>query len=82
MANNVITLEDCRGYATEENLRKGLKRLGLDDWRENDHAVPCRYVICRKPDGKWTAIFMVTEFVNRCGGCYVARASQHGFMSV
>lgn len=72
---NAITLENARGYATEANLVKALDRLGLSDWDG------CRYVISRMPDGKWTAIFLVTEWANKRGG-YVAFASQHGFVSV
>lgn len=78
-----ITLEDCKGYATEANLRRALTRLGLDEWEgESRHGpVTLRYMVARKPDGQWTAIFLVSEFLNHCGG-YVGMASQHGFMSV
>ncbi len=72
---NRINLENCKGYATEENLVKGLARLGLDDYDN------CRYIVARTPGGRWTAIFMVTEWARHNGG-YIAFAAQHGFMSV
>lgn len=80
--NNVITLENSKGYATEENLIKGIKRVGLDYYTEG-FAIPMRYVVARKPDGKWTAIFLVSQFFdsNNTGG-YVGVASQYGFMSL
>lgn len=82
MSRHVITLENAKSYATEANLRKGLVKLGLDELTMGEqHA--CRYIIARTPDGRWTAIFLVSEFfnVNKTGG-YVGFASQHGFMSV
>lgn len=83
IARNVITLENCKSYATEANLEKALERLHLDDYRDSDAQIPCRYIVARTPEGRWTAIFLVTEFFrnNETGG-YVAFASQHGFMSV
>lgn len=83
IARNVITLETCKSYATEANLDKGLERLMLDDYRDSDTQVPCRYIKARTPEGRWTAIFLVTEYFNRnkTGG-YVGFASYHGFMSV
>ena len=80
--NHIITLETCKGYATEANLDRAIARAGLDNFRQG-FEVPCRFIKCRKPDGKWTAIFLVTEFFNRnkTGG-YVGFASDHGFMSV
>lgn len=72
---NRIDLTNCKGYATEANLVKGLERLGLDDYEG------CRYVVARTADGKWTAIFLVGEWLRTHGG-YIAFASQHGFMSI
>lgn len=79
-----ITLETCRSYATEANLMKGLEKLGLNNFTMGEEGfMPCRYVVARTPDGRWTAIFLVSEFfnVNKTGG-YVMFASYHGFMSV
>jgi len=70
----LITLDDCKGYASEANLKRALTRTGLDTYG-------ARYVICRKTDGQWTAIFLAGEYVRQHGG-YVGFASQHGFMSV
>lgn len=72
---NRIDLENCKSYATEANLVKGLERLGLNDYDN------CRYIVARTGEGKWTAIFMVTEWARTRGG-YIAFAAQHGFMSV
>ena len=72
MSQYSITLENCRGYASEANLYKGIERFGLTDIRR---------VICRKPDGKWTAVFLVSEWLNLNGG-YAGIAGQYGFMSV
>lgn len=71
--NTEILLNDVKSYATEANLRKALAKLGLDNW--------ARYMVTRTADGRWTAIFMVTEYLNRNGG-YAGFASQHGFMSL
>lgn len=81
--HNAITLTDCRSYATEANLHKGLKKLGLDDYRDEPHFMPCRYIIARTPDGRWTAIFLASAYfaANKTGG-YIGFASQHGFMSI
>jgi hypothetical protein len=67
-----ITLEDTRSYATEENLIKAIEKFGLTS---------IRHIISRTPDGRWTAVFLVSEWVNKNGG-YVGVASQHRFMSV
>lgn len=79
---NVLTLDQCKSYATEANLDKALKRFGLDAYG-HEGEMPCRYVKARNAAGRWTAIFMVTEYfnVNKTGG-YIAFAAQHGFMSV
>lgn len=82
--NHEISLETAKGYKTEKNLRKRLADLGLDNWTSTNgkgYEMKCRYIVCLKPDGTWTAIFLVSEFMNQCGG-YVGFASQHGFMSV
>lgn len=71
---NAITLENAKGYKTEANLTRALERTGLSDY-------DCRHIICRKPDGSWTAVFLVTEFLNKRGG-YAGFASQYGFMSI
>ena len=79
---NHLSIEDCKSYATEENLDRGLARLGLDNWT-NGEEVPCRFMKVRNSEGRWTAIFMVTEFFNRNrSGGYVGFASRHGFMSI
>ena len=82
MTNN-ISLEDCKSYATEANLDKALAKLGLDNYSHGDGTVPCRYIKARTADGRWTAIFLASQFfnVNKTGG-YIGFASQHGFMSV
>lgn len=69
-----ITLDNAKGYKTEANLRAALKRTGLEDH-------PARRMICRKPDGTWTAVFLATEYLNREGG-YAGFAAEKGFMSV
>jgi len=77
-------METVKTYATEANLRKALAAKGLDDYTSTDASgceVTCRYLVVRTPDGRWTAIFLASQFLNLCGG-YVGFASQHGFMSV
>lgn len=83
MAHHEISLDDCKSYATEDNLRAALRRLGLDEYKDEETFVPCRFIVTRKRDGRWTAIFLVSEYFrrNKTGG-YVGFASQHGFMSV
>lgn len=70
-----MNLDSCKGYKTEANLKRALARLGLDDYDG------CRYIICRKADGGWTAVFLVGEWIRDRGG-YAGFASQHGFVSV
>ena len=79
---HVITLENCRSYATEANLDKALAKSGLDNVTMGCD-IPCRLIKCRNAEGRWTAVFLVSEFFNRnkTGG-YVGFASEHGFMSV
>ncbi len=79
---NHLSIDDCKSYATEENLEKGLKRLSLDNVTMGER-VPCRFMKVRNAEGRWTAIFLVSEFfnVNKTGG-YIGFASQHGFMSI
>ena len=67
-----ITLDECKGYATQANLHKALAKTGLDSY---DH------IECLKPDGKWTAIF-IFERARQKGQCYMGFAAQHGFMTV
>jgi hypothetical protein len=80
--SHVITLENCKSYASEDTLDKALARLGLDNYSDGNR-IPCRYIKCRNAEGRWTAIFLVTEFfrANNTGG-YVGFASDYGFMSV
>lgn len=72
--NNLITLDNCKGYASEANLNRALERTGLTDHE-------CRRIICRKADGSWTAVFLVSGYLRDHGG-YIGFASDHGFMSV
>lgn len=82
--NNVITLENCKAYATEANLDKALAKLGLDNFTSGgEFQFAMRYIKCRNAEGRWTAVFMVNEYfrINKTGG-YLGIASQHGFMSI
>jgi hypothetical protein len=80
--SNAFDLDACKSYATEANLDKALAKLGLDAYGFEGE-MPCRYIKCRNAEGRWTAIFMVQQYLsmNRTGG-YIAFAAQHGFMSV
>lgn len=80
---NIISIEDCKSYANEANLDKALVKLGLDCYRHEDHQMPCRYIKVCNSKGRWTAIFLASQFfmANKTGG-YVSFASQHGFMSI
>jgi hypothetical protein len=79
--SNVITLENSASYATEANLDRAIAQRGLDCYCEMDHQRPLRFIKCRNAEGRWTAVFMVSEFfrVNNTGG-YVGLA--HPFMAV
>lgn len=68
-----ISIADAKGYATEANLARAIERAALPS--------ELRYFICRKPDGKWTAVYLVSEYLRQRGG-YVMMAAQHGFTSV
>jgi hypothetical protein len=65
-----MNIDDCKSYATEIHLRRGLEKLGFADHR---HLVVCN----RK--GRFTAIFPASNF--RDGG-YVGLYAQHGFMTL
>lgn len=78
-----IDLKDCKSYATEANLDKALAKHGLDNYRMEEGHVACRFIKCRNAEGRWTAVFLVSEYFsrNKTGG-YVGFAATHGFMSV
>jgi hypothetical protein len=82
MSRNVIELIEVKSYASKANLLKALERLGLDKYGADDE-VPCRYIVARTDNGRWTAVFCFTDYfnVNKTGG-YVGFAAQHGFMSI
>jgi len=46
-----MDINSCRSYATRENLKKNLAKLGLDKHRP---------IIVRNDQGRWTAIFGYT----------------------
>lgn len=75
MSSLLIDIDECKSYSTEAGLTRALARLGLDDYDG------CRYMLVRNRLGRWTAIFLITEWSRTRGG-YIAFASQHGFMSV
>ena len=81
MATHVLRLDNCKSYATETNLHLALSRLGLAKYGYEGE-IPCRYIVANTPDGRWTAVFLVSEYLraNNTGG-YVGFASQHGFLS-
>lgn len=80
--NHVLTLTECKSYATEANLMKALNKTGLDNYA-CEGEVPCRFIVCQNGEGRWTAIFMVSEYfrTNKTGG-YIGFAGRHGFMSI
>lgn len=67
-----ITLETAKGYKSEANLIKALEKRGLNTYK---------HVVCRKPDGDWTAVFMSQDAI-RQGQCYMGFAAQFGFFTV
>jgi len=71
----VITLENAKGYKTAKNLQKALERTGLAN------IDGCRCIVCNKEDGTFTAIFLVSEYMNKNGG-YAGFAAEAGFVSV
>lgn len=71
-SNQIELNDDVKSYKTKENLVKAIERYNLNR---------IRHVICKTENDRWTAVFLVSEYVNREGG-YVGIASQHGFMSV
>lgn len=88
MANsNKMTLDNCRGYSSEENLMRGLRRFNLVSEKHDDQAFfegfPVRYIVARKADGNWTAIFLLSEClrVNNIGG-YVGVYGPYKFMTI
>lgn len=82
MNNHIISIEDCRDYASEANLDKGLKKLGLDEFYGGEE-YPLRYMKVRNSEGRWTAVFLVSEYfnINKTGG-YIGFVADKGFMSI
>lgn len=80
---NIITLENSKSYATEANLHKALKKYGFDEYREHENCTPCRFIIAKTPDNRWTAIFLLSEHFNsNATGGYVGVFSEKGFMTI
>lgn len=75
MRNRIDIQEDVRSYKTQTGLCRGIEKFGLDN------IDGLKYVVCKTESGRWTAIFMITNYLNKHGG-YAGLASQHGFMSV
>lgn len=67
-----LSIDHCKSYATEANLDKGLERLGLSKYR---------HIACRKPDGRWTAIFSFAWAQQNMDQHYTGFAACHGFMT-
>lgn len=67
-----ITLDECRSYATVENLRRALQKYGLEEYR---------HIECRNAEGRWTAVFSFGDAQRMHGQCYLGFASQYGFMT-
>ena len=70
--SNTIKLDKCKSYSSEKNLLSAIERYGLTD---------IRHIVCQNGSGRWTAVFLITEWLRENGG-YAGHASQHGFMSV
>lgn len=83
MTNHIITLENCRSYSTQANLEKALDNWRFNSYRADINKSPCRYVICKTPDDRWTAIFLLSEHfrINKTGG-YLGVFSDRGFMTI
>ena len=81
---HVIDINESRSYTSEANLDKALKRYGLFNYSDiapNGSEITLRYLKCRNAEGRWTAVFCVTKFINAVGG-YAGIASQYGFTSI
>lgn len=80
-----ITLDASRGYSTEARLMAGLQRFGFVDAdgvaKFSGHVV--NYLVCRKPDGNWTAVFMLSQClrINNLGG-YVGVYAERSFLTI
>ncbi|QIG68102.1 hypothetical protein EVB55_167 [Rhizobium phage RHph_Y68] len=72
--NSYFNIDNCRSYATEENLYKAINKLGFS--REMDQFI----VVCNRK-GRFTAIFSNSS-PRLCGGGFVAVYAQHGFMTI
>lgn len=83
MKNHIdINNKYIRSYKTEANLDAAIEKVGLANVvHENGGAL--RYMKVRNAEGRWTAIFLVSEYfrINKSGG-YIGMASQFGFMSI
>lgn len=82
-----ISLENARGYKTEQSLMRGLRRFNFVSEEHGDRAFfdghELRYIICRKPNGDWTAVFLLSEClrVNKIGG-YVGVYAERSFTTI
>jgi hypothetical protein len=43
-----MNIDNCKSYATEENLMVALRKVGLDI---------CKPIVVRNREGRWTAVF-------------------------
>ena len=70
--NSYMDIDNCKSYATEENLYKAINKAGFT--KEMD-----RFIVVLNRKGRYTAIFSQHSERIKNGG-YIAIYSQYGFM--
>ena len=69
---NALNIDTAKSYATEENLMKGLKAMGLDTLRP---------LVVRNRAGRFTAVFgLQISGLAKTGN--VTLAARHGFPTI
>jgi hypothetical protein len=66
---NILDIDNCKSYATQENLLKALKKHQISDFR---------YLVVKNTQNRWTAIF---PFSNIKDG-NVTLFARYGFMTL
>jgi hypothetical protein len=70
---DIMNIDTAKSYATEANLEKALERFGFAAYR---------HVAVRNREGRWTAIFPLSEITGK-GGCgYLGLFASKGFKTI
>lgn len=79
------TVKSYKTYAVAEQKAEEARIKGEQSFMLSDDQkfVPMMYVIVQRSDGRFTPVFLMTQFlrINECGG-YIGVFSQMGYISI